>query len=159
MTFEEKVLAIKAKFQEAADELLALVSESPSAVSDILQVVHPNSPSDIKAEHVVERTLFIPDRSPSTERIGIPYVFLDFEKQDVRHETSPVETLIPKGQVFVMVGIKPENEKRSQALRDLRTGRLTPDEYSRQRELINEEEGYLYECDDTGFSWEDLLGK
>lgn len=144
MTFEERVLAVKAKFQEAADELLELASQSPSAVSDIMQVAWPDSRVGWSIRRVVETTITAPDGQMAGDRFEVPNLFVDFDRRRTRHEKHPVDVIVPEARVVVSVGVWPENEKRSDAFRQLAAGDVAPEEYMRRVEEANEEEG-LYE--------------
>lgn|GEM_PF-6496438 len=144
MTLEERVRAVKAKFEEAADELLALVSESPSQVSDIMRIARPSTedgPSFSVSSELVER-LQVEGHPPSEDRLSLPWEgrFLQVSSRSVRHEKEPVDVLIPEGEVFVLVNVWPENPARTQAFRELNAGAGGPEEIQRRLAEISEAE-------------------
>lgn len=144
MNLEERVLAIKAKFQEAANELLDLVSESPSAVGDIMQIAAPQErKSDVTVRRIVETCITRGDATYG-DRFEIPNVFMEFSRRHVRHETDPVDVLVPSGEVYLSVGIWPENEIRTDAIRKLTAGTISGEEYQRLIQEANEQRG-IYE--------------
>lgn len=145
MTFEERVLAIKAKFQEAADELLELVSENPGAVSDIMQVAVPQRQKpNVKVRRLIETSCTGPDGSRWGDRFEVPNTFMELERRKVRRETDPVDVLVPEGRVYLSVGIWPENELMTQAYRELAACDMSPEEWKQRVADAKRNEG-LYE--------------
>ena len=128
MTFEKRVLAAKAKLNEAAIELLELVSQSPSAAGDICQILNPSRPAtpnpDRQAIPGVEcrefwRSQIIRDgvTEADDELELTPYSYV-FEHRKIDREDNP-DVLIIKGGVFLALSLYPEDEVYSEKMRRL----------------------------------------
>jgi len=152
VNLEERVNAIKAKFEEATQELLDLVSEHPSQLSDIMQLAHPNMKkrSPIAVRRVIESTLSAPPDCELLERFEVRNVFFEAQPLSFRHELDPVDVIIPQGEVYILVAMQPENEKRSELLRELNGKRISGEEYHRRHREIRDEEDMLYETTESG---------
>jgi len=136
MTFEERVLAVQAKFEEATNELLELVSQTPDAVSKIRRVLNPNadSPQDfeMRQEFVTE---VLGEGAPALDRRALPVdgMFLSLNCQKIRDEKS---YLIPSGEVWVHVQMWPEDEGYSELLRTAHLRGLSPEQRPREEQLL-----------------------
>ena len=144
MTLEERVLAIKAKFEEATDELLDLASEGPDRFSEAMKLV--GAPSvrapQVSGHSELVTRLWVDGEEQPVERLPLPWTgrFLEIGRREIRHEREPVDVLIPAGEVFVLVNVWPENQARTRAFRELNAGALTPEEYGRLQAEIDEAE-------------------
>lgn len=116
MTLEERVLAAKAKLDEACDELLELVSENPGAAADIAQLLNPNAElGSVRVEHFYRNVAY--DDNGAAYPIDTPlnYVY-GVDRRRVEHDTEN-DVLVSRGSVFMILALEPEDEKASNELR------------------------------------------
>ena len=124
MDFEQRVLAAKAKLDEAADELLELVAASPSAAGDILQVLNPRatSASSVESRDFLKSQLFRDGVETVCDELELsPYSYM-FERRKIVREESP-DTLPVRAGVMMVVALYPENEIESGRQRVREAGR------------------------------------
>lgn len=119
MTFEERVLAAKAKFEEAVDDLLDLVATSPSAAADVMQILNPGPPLEgvVREEHSHRHVLHYEGGETQTFDFPLPYAW-GFQRRRVAHEKNDdPDVLVIKGGVNVLVALEPEDEAANERLR------------------------------------------
>jgi hypothetical protein len=131
VNFEERVLAAKAKIDEACEELLELVCTSPSAASDICQILNPGArhlPSVKMREFY--RTEVSEDgvEGLQTHEIELTPFMYGFERREIDHERHN-NALIVKGGVRLLLSLSPEDEMWSQRIRRYQRGEIDEARY------------------------------
>jgi hypothetical protein len=143
VTLEQRVLAIKAKFEEATTELLGLVSEDPSRVLEVMRFAESPSaraPQVSGTSELVTRMWVDGEQLPA-EHFLLPWTgrFLEISRRGFRHEKGVIGS-IPTGEVFVLVNIWSENTTRPRAFHDLNKDASILKEHARLQVQAHEAE-------------------
>ena len=111
MKFEQRVLAAKAKLDEAADELLELLAESPSVAGDIMQVLNPTATTivPIESREFLKSQLFQDGIETACDEIELsPYSYM-FERRKIDHDKGR-DVVSVKGGVMLILALYPQDE-------------------------------------------------
>jgi hypothetical protein len=119
VTFRERVLAAKAKIDEAADELLELVAQSPGAAADVMQILNPRAATvpAVESRDFFKSTLLQDGVEISSDEFELTPYSHGFERRKIVREESP-DTLLVRAGVLMLVALYPEDEAESERLRE-----------------------------------------